>query len=186
MVDCDGDGVNDADERQAACIQDPNCALAELDSDKDGIKDKNELAQCVLNPDCDGDGVGDSFELAACILMADCDGDGVGDGSERAACIQNPLCGKARADSDRDGLIDVFEWSIAKRCVTTADCDGDGIPDGLEIPECILRPDCDFDGAGDRFEQSKACITDPQCTPKGLSKEEYDVGLLTDFGGMLQ
>ena len=90
MSDCDGDGVNDVDEREAACIQDPKCTLAAVDTDKDGINDKNELPQCVDNPDCDGDGVGDASELIACILMADCDGDGVSDSSEQPGCIPKP------------------------------------------------------------------------------------------------
>ena len=182
MVDCDGDGVNDFDERQAKCIQDPTCALEEFDSDNDGILDKNELAQCVLNPDCDGDGVGDNAEIFACILVADCDGDGIGDNEERSGCAQNPLCGNSLSDTDGDGLSDGFEYSISERCVTTSDCDNDGISDPREVPGCILRADCDGDGVLDRHEDNKICITDPDCVPVGMSKEEHGMGLLIDFG----
>ncbi|HIF65318.1 MAG TPA: hypothetical protein EYQ34_01745 [Acidimicrobiia bacterium] len=204
--DCDMDGVNDVDERTSACIQDPSCRLEDLDRDGDGILDKDELPQCVLNPDCDGDGVGDKGELLACLLTPDCDMDGVGDALEQAACIQDPLCGQALIDTDGDGLTDSFEYSIANRCVTDTDCDDDGVADGLEVLACILHPDCDFDGvadglevpacmlladcdgdgAGDKYEANKECVQDPECVPLGMSTEEHEVGLMTDFGGLLR
>ena len=181
MADCDGDGVDDKDEKQTACIQDPKCVLEALDTDGDGINDKNELDQCVFDPDCDDDGVGDANELIACILMADCDGDGVGDAAEQPGCLQNPICGKVRADTDGDGLTDAYEYSISKKCVFDRDCDDDGIPDGSELPKCILKPDCDYDGALDRYENNKTCITDPTCVPVGLSREEQAIGRLFDL-----
>ena len=181
MSDCDGDGVNDVDERDKACIQDPKCTLSALDSDNDGINDKDELAQCVNNPDCDSDGIGDADELIACILMADCDGDGVGDASEPTGCIQNPICGKSRADTDRDGLTDAFEYSISKKCVTTSDCDNDGIPDGSEVVDCILKPDCDYDGVNDKDEENKTCVTDPLCTPPGFRAQTQSLGPVSDL-----
>ena len=181
MSDCDGDGVNDVDERDKACIQDPKCTLSALDSDNDGINDKDELAQCVNNPDCDSDGIGDADELIACILMADCDGDGVGDASEPTGCIQNPICGKSRADTDRDGLTDAFEYSISKKCVTTSDCDNDGIPDGSEVVDCILKPDCDYDGVNDKDEENKTCVTDPLCTPPGFRTQTQSLGPVSDL-----
>jgi len=181
MADCDGDGVKDVDEREKACIQDPKCTLAALDTDKDGINDKDELAQCVTNPDCDGDGIGDASEMLACILMADCDGDGVGDKSEQSGCIQSPLCGKSRTDTDRDGLYDSLEYTIHERCVSNPDCDSDGIPDGNETRACILMADCDGDGVSDKYETSKACAQDPKCTPAGLSKEDRELGQLIDL-----
>ena len=103
MADCDGDGVNDVDEQNRICIQDPSCRADPLDSDKDGLYDKDELAQCVHNPDCDGDGVGDASELLACILMADCDGDGLGDNAELALCVQDPGCGPRAPSWSRAG-----------------------------------------------------------------------------------
>ena len=181
MSDCVGDGVNDVDERDKACIQDPKCTLSALDSDNDGINDKDELAQCVNNPDCDSDGIGDADELIACILMADCDGDGVGDASEPTGCIQNPICGKSRADTDRDGLTDAFEYSISKKCVTTSDCDNDGIPDGSEVVDCILKPDCDYDGVNDKDEENKTCVTDPLCTPPGFRAQTQSLGPVSDL-----
>jgi len=200
--DCDMDGVNDVDERTSACIQDPSCRLEALDSDGDGIYDKDELTQCVLNPDCDGDGIGDKVELLACLITPDCDMDGVGDALEQAGCIQDPLCGQARIDTDGDGLTDSFEYSIAKRCVTDSDCDDDGVPDGLEVLGCMLLADCDDDGVPDGFEvlacmlladcdadgvedkneANNACVQNPECVPAGMSTEEHEVGLLTDFG----
>jgi len=184
--DCDMDGVNDVDERTSACIQDPSCRLEELDRDGDGIFDKDELEQCVLNPDCDGDGIGDKGELFACLITPDCDMDGVGDAQEQAGCIQDPLCGQARIDTDGDGLTDAFEYSIAKRCVNNPDCDGDGVLDGNEIFACMLTADCDSDGAGDKYETNKECVQNPVCVPAGMSTEEHEVGLMTDFGELLR
>ena len=184
--DCDGDGVNDVDERTSACIQDPSCRLEELDRDGDGIFDKDELEQCVLNPDCDGDGIGDKGELFACLITPDCDMDGVGDALEQAGCIQDPLCGQARIDTDGDGLTDSFEYSISPDCVNDPDCDGDGVLDGFEVLACMLLADCDGDGAEDRFEANKACVQDPECVPAGLSTEEHEVGLMIDFGELLR
>jgi predicted transcriptional regulator len=184
--DCDMDGVNDIDERTSACIQDPSCRLEDLDRDGDGIYDKDELKQCVLNPDCDGDGVGDKGELPACLLTPDCDMDGVGDALEQPGCIQDPLCGRARIDTDGDGLTDSFEYSIAERCVTDTDCDDDGVPDGLEVLGCMLLADCDGDGAEDRFEANKACVQNPECVPLGMSTEEHEVGLMIDFGELVR
>jgi uncharacterized delta-60 repeat protein len=184
--DCDGDGVNDVDERTSACIQDPSCRLVDLDRDGDGILDKDELTQCVLNPDCDGDGIGDKGELMACVITPDCDMDGVGDALEQAACIQDPLCGPALIDTDGDGLTDSFEYSIAERCVTDTDCDDDGVADGFEVLACMLLADCDADGAGDKYEANKACVQDPECVPLGMSTEEHEVGLMTDFGELLR
>ena len=113
MVDCDGDGVNDVDEQEQACIQDPKCTLTPLDSDNDGIYDKDELAQCVNNPDCDGDGIPDGSETRACILMADCDGDGVSDKYETTkACVQDPSCtpaGLSKEDRELGQLIDLID-----------------------------------------------------------------------------
>ena len=180
--DCDGDGVNDVDERTSACIQDPSCRLEDLDRDGDGILDKDELTQCVLNPDCDGDGVGDKGELLACLITPDCDMDGIGDALEQTGCIQDPTCGQARIDTDGDGLTDSFEYSIAKRCVNDADCDDDGVLDGFEVLGCMLLADCDDDGAGDKYEANKACVQNPECVPLGMSTEEHEVGLMTDFG----
>jgi uncharacterized delta-60 repeat protein len=184
--DCDGDGVNDVDERTKGCIQDPTCRLVDLDRDGDGILDKDELTQCVLNPDCDGDGIGDKGELPACLITPDCDMDGVGDALEQAGCVQDPLCGQARIDTDGDGLTDAFEYSIAKRCVNNPDCDGDGVLDGNEIFACMLTADCDSDGAGDKYEANKECVQNPVCVPAGMSTEEHEVGLMTDFGELLR
>ena len=103
MADCDGDGLMDIDEQNALCIQDPSCKADPLDSDKDGLYDKDELAHCVHNPDCDGDGVGDASEVLACILMADCDGDGLGDNAESAGCVQDPGCGPRAPSWSRTG-----------------------------------------------------------------------------------
>jgi predicted transcriptional regulator len=184
--DCDMDGVNDVDERTKGCIQDPTCRLVDLDRDGDGILDKDELTQCVLNPDCDGDGIGDKGELPACLITPDCDGDGVGDALEQAGCVQDPLCGQARIDTDGDGLTDAFEYSVAKRCVNNPDCDGDGVLDGNEIFACMLTADCDSDGAGDKYEANKECVQNPVCVPAGMSTEEHEVGLMTDFGELLR
>jgi hypothetical protein len=180
------DGVNDVDERTTECIQDPSCRLEELDRDGDGILDKDELEQCVLNPDCDGDGIGDKGELLACLITPDCDMDGVGDALEQAGCIQDPLCGQARLDTDGDGLTDSFEYSISPDCVNDPDCDGDGVLDGFEVLACMLLADCDADGAEDKYEANKACVQDPECVPAGLSTEEHEVGLMTDFGELLR
>ena len=70
-------------------------------------------------------------------------------------------------DNDRDG---------------DADCDDDGVPDGLEVLACILLADCDGDGAEDKYEANKECVQNPECVPAGMSTEEHEAGLMTDFG----
>jgi hypothetical protein len=71
-------------------------------------------------------------------------------------------------------------------CILHPDCDFDGVADGLEVPACILKADCDGDGAGDKYEANKECVQDPECVPLGMSTEEHEVGLMTDFGGLLR
>ena len=63
-----------------------------------------------------------------------------------------------------------------------ADCDDDGVLDGFEVLACMLLADCDGDGAEDKYEANKACVQDPECVPLGMSTEEHEVGLMTDFG----
>jgi hypothetical protein len=89
LVDADGDGLADADEREVY-LTDPFAA----DTDGDGFADDVELlngfsprhgvGRRLLDLDSDGDGLSDGWELALMTKLgtADTDGDGVGDGEE--------------------------------------------------------------------------------------------------------
>lgn len=100
MMDSDGDGISDADERAAGT--DPD----NVDSDGDGLRDGGENINGTdpLVADTDGDGLSDGDEVKEYETdpkVADSDADGVDDGAEIEAGL-DPL----NPDVDRDGFLD--------------------------------------------------------------------------------
>ncbi|MEN0063313.1 MAG: MopE-related protein [Myxococcota bacterium] len=139
--DSDGDGLDDAHE----------LTVGPYDPDQDGVPN-------ALDPDDDNDGVLTADETANGTVLEDQDGDGVLDhldprdwdgpgfdrdldgltNAEEAQAGTDP----ARADSDRDGLVDGFEVASPK---APRDFDGDELIDALD-------PDDDGDGVDTRTE----------------------------------
>jgi hypothetical protein len=129
--------------------------LVHLDSDGDGLMDRDEAVHRTdpFSRDSDGDGLSDYFEIAVSSpghrldpLLQDSPCDSVGD--------------DVWPDTDRDGLTDCEEYvkGTDRRMVDT---DTDGIPDGIEFvmgtnPLKIQDTnDSDFDGMVDWLEVQK-------------------------------
>ena len=136
-IDCDGNGVEDAEDIALGTVADANA---------DGIPD-----QCQ---DCDGDGVLDPAEILLGIAT-DLDGNGVPDDCE-------PDCnGNGRPDAldILDGTSsDIYLDGVPDEC--EVDCDADGTSDLIEINLDMTLDvdrnrvldacqDCDDDGVGD-------------------------------------
>jgi hypothetical protein len=139
-IDCDANGIDDADEIFADPSRDANgdgILDACQDCDGDGMLDPAEIAAGAADldadgrpdacePDCNGNGTPDDIDLRLGASVdahgdgipdeceEDCDGDGISDFTELNADMS--------LDRNRDGRLDACE-----------DCDGDGIPDLTEL-----------------------------------------------------
>jgi outer membrane protein OmpA-like peptidoglycan-associated protein len=135
----------------------------ELDSDGDGISNRDEMERYMTdpnNPDSDGDNLTDREELFTYNTSPnnpDTDGDGLSDGSESIIHSTDGLL----ADSDFDGLGDGDEIKKYGTQPTRYDTDGDRLGDGTEVKETRtdpLKPDTDGDGIIDGLDD---CPTVP-------------------------
>jgi len=159
VVDTDGDGLSDADEKVIGT--DPSM----VDTDGDGLSDGAETPD-VANPvDTDGDGIIDPLDIAnndICIpnpsdMTCDPDGDGLTNGTE-ATLKTDPYL----ADSDGDGLDDGVEL-ILQADPLLMDTDGDGLSDGAEVGNVANPTDTDGDGVIDLLDiaNNDICIPNP-------------------------
>lgn len=116
---------------------------ADVDSDHDGLTDKEELTLGTnpKNPDTDGDGIADGVEVGNELTNpVDADADGIID-----ALDTDHLDGPA-ADRDRDGLSNGIEAMLGTNA-DNADTDGDGIADADEVGADYKAP-MDANGNG--------------------------------------
>ena len=139
-IDCNGNGVDDAEEIASGALSDTNGdSIADecQDCDGDGTLDPVEIAQGAADinlngvpddceADCNANGQPDLFEIAQALASdvdgnsvidscdPDCDGNAVADGVD---LIVSPM-----RDLDRDGRIDTCE-----------DCDGNGTADPTQL-----------------------------------------------------
>ncbi len=139
-VDCNSNGLDDADEIAAGALADTNSdAIADecQDCDHDGLLDPAEIAAGALDfdlngiPDgcelnCNGNALPDLFEIAQGLAIdvdgnsvidpcdSDCDGNGAADGVDLIVDVSR--------DIDRDGRIDSCE-----------DCDANGVSDPVQL-----------------------------------------------------
>ncbi len=129
------------------------------DTDKDGLKDKEEkkLGTDPKKADTDGDGIKDKEEVKAGTnpKKKDTDGDGLSDKEERDYG-SNPK----KADTDDDGLNDKEEKKLGTM-FDNPDTDGDKLTDKEEVDLGTnpKNPDTDGDGLSDKKEQQLK--TDP-------------------------
>jgi len=127
--------------------------LVPVDSDDDGLVDRNEEDRGTdpTDPDTDGDGLRDGreIEVESNPLEPDTDDDGLDDGRE-LEIRTNPL----EPDTDGDGLADGTEVDEYDTDPTVVDTDGDGLDDDreLEVETDPLDPDSDDDGLRDGEE----------------------------------
>ncbi len=158
-VDSDGDGLTDREE--IAIGTDPH----NPDTDGDGISDGDEVKKYHTNPlkkDTDGDGLSDYQEIFVTHtdpLKADSDGDGLTDGDEVNVYHTDPL----NKDTDGDGLTDGEEVMTYKTDPLKKDTDGDGLSDGDEVLKYHTNPllaDTDGDGLSD-YDEVITYHTDP-------------------------
>ncbi|MCL4245448.1 MAG: hypothetical protein KJ002_10010, partial [Candidatus Dadabacteria bacterium] len=140
-LDSDNDGLTDHYECGGTDDADKDGVVDNfVDTDGDGLKDGPALT-CV---DTDGDGTPD-------FLDTDSDNDDIPDFVEQGG-VDADGDGKpdSTADSDRDGLLDIFDPETGTPLVIR-DSDGDGIPDHLDAedngegvvppgPGCSLAP----------------------------------------------
>jgi hypothetical protein len=130
--DRDGDGISDADEREAGT--DP----MNVDSDGDGLTDgkEAELGTDPVSADSDGDGVPDAREVRSGGKLdatdADSDADGLTDGEELAIGTDPSSNDSDGFDTIGDGLTDAQEVELGSD-PNDFDSDGDGNPDGYEV-----------------------------------------------------
>ena len=113
--------------------------LLDVDSDDDGLTDRDERGNGTRPDvaDTDGDGLDDHEELvdlrwpghAPDPLRADTDGDGLDDGREVRGLGSHP----GEADTDRDGLPDGEEALRHHTSPLAEDTDGDRMPDAWEV-----------------------------------------------------
>ena len=146
-VDSDDDGLVDRNE------EDRGTDPTDPDTDGDGLRDGREIEveSNPLEPDTDDDGLDDGRELevGSDPLNADTDDDGLDDGRE-LEIRTNPL----EPDTDGDGLADGTEVDEYGTDPTVVDTDGDGLDDDreLEVETDPLDPDSDDDGLRDGEE----------------------------------
>ncbi|MCP4836432.1 MAG: hypothetical protein GY895_16885, partial [Phycisphaera sp.] len=130
-VDCNLNGLEDADEIAGGLVSDCNdngviddCEIADGtagDCDANGIIDACELADGTAI-DCDGNGVIDSCEIADG-TSGDCDGNGIIDTCE--------LADGSATDCHDNHAIDSCEFADG----SAGDCDGNGIIDACELAD---------------------------------------------------
>lgn len=153
---------------------------ATIDTDKDGIADKNDKCPLVAGlyqfdgcPDTDNDGMPDKDDK--CPLLAgplssegcpDTDGDGIVDSKDRCPTAAGPVATNGCPDSDSDGVLDKDD-----RCPNLVgpaasfgcpDTDGDGVYDnldkcpneiGISSNDGCPQSDRDGDGVADNIDQ---------------------------------
>lgn len=147
-LDSDRDGLPNKEERRLGLLQDV------ADSDGDSLSDYEELYLTHSDPrqyDSDHDGLddGQEIELHTSPSKIDSDADGLGD-AEEVARGTNP----ARYDTDNDGISDGDEVRRAGTNPNCADTDKDGLNDMEEMRRNTspIVPDTDGDGLADGAE----------------------------------
>ena len=168
-VDSDDDGLVDRNE------EDRGTDPTDPDTDGDGLRDGREIEveSNPLEPDTDDDGLDDGRELevGSDPLNADTDDDGLDDGRE-LEIRTNPL----EPDTDGDGLADGTEVDEYGTDPTVVDTDGDGLADGTEVDEYDTDPtvvDTDGDGLDDDRElEVETDPLDPDSDDDGLRDGE--------------
>jgi hypothetical protein len=129
-LDSDNDGLGDRDEFMATMTRPDR-----KDTDGDTVSDFDEVVTWGghFDPnqaDTDGDGQTDAQEIAVLDANADDDGDGLRNGDEDAYGTD-----RGDPDTDCDGIADGPEfayWGAAPNLLV-ADVDGDTLPDGVEV-----------------------------------------------------
>ncbi len=115
-------------------------ANIDIDSDGDGLTDKEEkrLGTNPKNADSDGDGFADGKEVGSALSANDTDGDGIIDALDE--------------DDDNDGLSTKVEALLATSAYS-ADSDNDGLSDNYEVGSSHQYPiDSDNDGLIDAVD----------------------------------
>jgi len=198
VVDSDGDGYNDIDDRFPDDPEEWN------DTDDDGVGDNHDMFpnDPTETWDGDGDGVGDNGDAFPwdASESADTDGDGWGDNSD--AFPNDPTewvdtdgdgtGDNADTDADGDGTDDTDEDSDGDGvnddqddfpfdANETTDSDGDGVGDnGDDFPDdADETTDTDGDGVGDNSDDD----ADGDGTPNDLDDFPLNSGESTDSDG---
>ena len=147
-LDSDRDGLPDKEERRLGLMRDA------ADTDGDSLSDYEELYIAHTDPrqqDSDRDGLLDGEEISRGTSPSknDTDADGLGDAEELARGTE-----PTRYDTDNDGISDGDEVRRAGTNPARADTDNDGLNDQEEMRRNTnpLVPDTDGDGINDGAE----------------------------------
>jgi len=127
---CGSDRASNGDNNGSSGV----LGVVDLDSDDDGLSDRDEIIYGTNpdNNDTDGDGLLDGEEVHTYDTNAtndDTDGDGLLDGEE----INTYDTNATNADTDGDCLLDSFEVLNYETNASNVDTDGDLVNDGIEI-----------------------------------------------------
>ena len=177
VIDTDGDGLSDEEEKQL------NTDPLLKDTDSDGIPDNEEVGSNIKQPlDTDSDGIIDALDLdddndglltlfegkiGSSPLHADTDEDGIPDSKEIGDNKDQPrdtdqdgIVDLLDTDDDDDGLLTSDELSLGTNYLLV-DSDGDGISDSKEIGDLLTSPtDQDADGIIDALDTEDSLDTD--------------------------
>ena len=165
-----------AEHSNAACVgAGLNGAIDSLPADDDFVRVVHEslFSTHPVRQDTDFDGIPDGRELLIGTnpnardeaSITDTDGDGLYDAQEDkgwivAATGDRKTSNKRFADTDQDGVLDVFEWAIASD-PQNVDSDGDGLLDAEELdPE-----DTGYYSVANLAVATRRCANARSCVP---------------------
>jgi len=190
--DSDGDGFSNIVEKNAGSNPLDAKSMPNIDTDKDGKLDKDEMGKDSDNDgksdvvesailDSDGDGVVDELDSDDKNQKNDTDNDGFSNIDEKNAGT-NPLDPNSiiEKDTDKDGKIDKIEKgkdsdNDGKSDVVESaklDADGDGVVDELDSEDSNPNNDTDGDGVSNIDEKNaRTNPLDPNSKP-AISNEE--------------
>lgn len=162
---------------QVSCSSEQEAVQQTVDTDNDGLTDKEELELGTdpNDPDTDGDGLQDGAEVneyGTDPLNSDTDGDGLTDGEEVNSYNTDPK----NNDSDGDGLTDGEEINEYHTNPNADDSDGDGLTDGEEVMEYgtdPADPDTDGDGISDGEEIERGTDPNDPNDPPQLGEDTF-------------
>lgn len=159
--DRDGDGFDDAIERECASLVDDPLDVP-VDTDDDSVCDAVDVCPTVADDqaDLDADGQGDACD-------GDVDGDGVAAEIEEACGHSDRDPDDIPMDVDDDGLCDILDLCPEEPDADQSDLDGDGEGDACDI-------DIDADGAPNELEaQCGSDPLDPASSPADTDGDEW-------------
>jgi serine/threonine protein kinase len=168
LVDTDGDGLTDVQERQLGTT------INSADSDGDGLSDLEEVNGPTdpLNPDTDGDGLNDGEEKIwkTDPNAPDTDGDTLPDGMEVHELGTSPI----NVDTDGDGMNDNVDPSPGQLPTLTPTATLTPTPTATVTPSPTVPPDGVSLNCDDTYQRIN--ILDGGATGKTITVDNFNAG----------